>query len=48
MKHNNLIIRQVLRQLEDMAVISPVQREKIWKDYWSMNLALRKVKKNDK
>ena len=48
MKHNNLTIRQVLRQLEDMAVITIKQRNIIWKDYWSMNLALRKVKRKVK
>ena len=41
MKHNNLTIREVLRQLEDMGVISNGEGETIWKDYWSMNKALK-------
>ncbi len=44
MKHNTLTIRQVLKQLEDMGVISNGERARIWQDYWNMNKALKPPK----
>ena len=34
MKHDLLTIRQVLRQLEDIKIISEGERLRIWNDYF--------------